>query len=58
MRVSGVDCTADIELIRIDGGGHTWPSGWQYLPERRIGKVALDFDGNATIWAFFASHHR
>ncbi len=35
-----------VELIRIDGGGHTWPGGLPYLPERFIGPTArLDATG-------------
>jgi polyhydroxybutyrate depolymerase len=35
-----------VELIRIDGGGHTWPGGLPYLPERLIGRTArLDATG-------------
>ena len=40
----------------IDGGGHTWPDGAQYLPQRMIGRVCRDFDATETIWAFFKAH--
>jgi polyhydroxybutyrate depolymerase len=43
----------DIALYSIKGGGHTWPSGTQYLTELVIGKVARDFSGNDAIWNFF-----
>jgi polyhydroxybutyrate depolymerase len=43
-------------LYRIDGGGHTWPGGAQYLPQRMIGRVCRDFDATETIWAFFKAH--
>jgi polyhydroxybutyrate depolymerase len=46
----------EVVLLAIDGGGHTWPSGPQYLPERTIGKVCRDFDGTEVIWEFFKSH--
>jgi polyhydroxybutyrate depolymerase len=49
---------ADVVLYKIAGGGHTWPGGAQYLPERRIGRVCRDFDGSEAIWAFFAAHPR
>ena len=45
---------APVQLYRIEGGGHTWPSGRQYLPRRRIGRVNKDIDGATEIWAFFA----
>jgi polyhydroxybutyrate depolymerase len=45
-------------LIRLEGGGHTWPGGSQYLPERLIGPVCRDFDGTELIWAFFRRHSK
>ncbi len=42
-----------ISLIKIDGGGHTWPGGKQYLPKAIIGKVCKDFDAEEIIWEFF-----
>lgn len=44
---------AMISLIKIDGGGHTWPGGKQYLPKAIIGKVCKDFDAAEIIWEFF-----
>jgi polyhydroxybutyrate depolymerase len=51
-------CAADTEvaLLTVNGGGHTWPSGIQYLPERFIGKTSKDIDATETIWDFFAKH--
>lgn len=49
---------SDVELIKIDGGGHTWPQGNQYLPERSIGRTSQDFNANETIWQFFKDHPR
>ena len=46
---------ADAVLVTVAGGGHTWPSGWQYLGERLIGKTTYDID-NEIIWEFFAAH--
>lgn len=43
-------------LVEIQGGGHTWPSGQQYLPAKIIGPVCRDFDGNEMIWDFFSKH--
>ncbi len=43
-------------LYTIEGGGHTWPDGPQYLPKSIIGKVSYDFDASETIWQFFESH--
>ena len=45
-----------VEFIRIDGGGHTWPGGTQYLPEFVIGKTSRELDANTEIWNFFMKH--
>lgn len=47
-----------VVLIKIKGGGHTWPGGPQYLGERVIGKTCRDFDATAVIWEFFKSNAR
>ncbi|MDH3264076.1 MAG: hypothetical protein OEM24_08770 [Paracoccaceae bacterium] len=47
-------CRRPTVLYRVQGGGHTWPSGSQYLPRRMIGPVNRDIDGAAEIAAFFA----
>lgn len=53
----GVDgSSSEVVLIEIQGGGHTWPSGQQYLPVKIIGPVCRDFDGNEMIWDFFSKH--
>ena len=45
-----------VEFIKIDGGGHTWPGGLQYLPERIIGKTSREINANAEIWNFFMKY--
>lgn len=47
-----------VQLYTVNGGGHTWPGGRQYLPAATIGRTCRDFDASATIWAFFAEHAR
>ncbi len=44
-----------VVLYRIDGGGHAWPGGHQYLPMRWIGRTTRDIDGCDKIWEFFRS---
>ncbi len=44
----------DVELYRIEGGGHTWPGGAPYLPERIIGQVAKDLDATGIILQAFS----
>lgn len=49
------NCLKGLEVVfySIENGGHTWPNGDQYLPERMIGKVSRDLDANQTLWEFF-----
>jgi polyhydroxybutyrate depolymerase len=56
-RVAWTDCAAAVELLRIQGGGHAWPNGYQYLPEAKVGRVPRDF-GSEQIWDFFKAHPR
>ncbi len=46
----------DVILLVVEGGGHTWPGGLQYLGERVIGKTCRDFDASEAIWEFFSRH--
>lgn len=43
----------EVILYAIEGGGHTWPGGYQYLPEAAIGRTSRDIDANTVIWDFF-----
>ena len=43
----------EVILYIIEGGGHTWPGGYQYFNERLIGKTSRDMDANRVIWDFF-----
>ncbi|MGB8702907.1 MAG: PHB depolymerase family esterase [Thermosynechococcaceae cyanobacterium] len=45
--------TAQVHNYIIRGGGHTWPGGLQYLPERIIGKTSRDIQASPKIWQFF-----
>lgn len=47
-----------VVLYRIEGGGHTWPGGKQYLPVRWIGRVSRDFEAAREIFDFFEQHRR
>jgi polyhydroxybutyrate depolymerase len=48
----------EAELVTLEGGGHTWPGGMQFLPERIIGKTCRGVDASAMIWDFFRRHLR
>lgn len=49
---------SEVALYRLEGAGHTWPGGTQYLPRRAIGRVCHDVDGAEVIWEFFRRHER
>jgi polyhydroxybutyrate depolymerase len=55
--VNNIDGT-EVILYAINGGGHTWPGGIQYLPARIIGKTSRDIEANEVIWEFFKKHSR
>lgn len=42
---------SEVYLIKITGGGHTWPSGLIDIPA--YGNTNRDFDGSQEIWDFF-----
>ena len=47
----------EVEYLLIKGGGHTWPSRIQYLPQFMVGRVCRDID-SPDIWEFFLTHPR
>lgn len=55
-----LDCAdqKEVALVSVEGGGHTWPGGFQYLPERFIGKTSKDVDANQLTWEFFRRNFR
>lgn len=47
---------AEVILIIIEGGGHTWP-GREFGPELEVlGKSTKDVSANDLMWEFFAKH--
>jgi len=48
----------EVWLYTLEGAGHTWPGGPQYLPRLIVGRVCRDFDGSFAIWDFFSRHAR
>ena len=44
-----------VELFAVEGAGHTWPSGWQYLPKHMIGPTSQDINAAVAAWRFFQS---
>jgi polyhydroxybutyrate depolymerase len=49
---------SEVASYVIENGGHTWPGGWQYLPEFMVGKTSRNLDASAVIWKFFRRHSR
>jgi polyhydroxybutyrate depolymerase len=49
---------SEVVLYAVEGGGHTWPGGQQYLRESLIGRTSKDVDASRAIWAFFARLRR
>ena len=37
----------------IVNGGHTWPGGWQYMPQFIVGKTTKNLNACDEIWSFF-----
>jgi polyhydroxybutyrate depolymerase len=53
---SGCRDGADIVLYSVEGGGHAWPGGEQYLPAVIVGRSSRDIDATEIIWDFFRRH--
>jgi polyhydroxybutyrate depolymerase len=49
---------SEVILYRIEGGGHAWPGGIQYLPARWVGTASRQMDASRVIWDFFSRHRR
>ena len=46
----------EVVVYTIEGGGHTWPGGPQYLPKIIVGKASRNLDATVAIWQFFQTH--
>lgn len=48
---------ADVELYRIEGGGHSWPgSDFSARVESYVGPTTFSIDANEVMWSFFQDH--
>jgi len=56
-RVEYTNCSEDaaVVLLRVEGGGHTWPGGGA-LPEWFAGTTTRTIDASSEMWAFFRDH--
>ena len=53
-------CSSGKNVVRytVNGGGHAWPGGWQYLPIPIIGTTSTDIDATSILFDFFAGYTR
>jgi len=61
VEIESYKCSKDdteVVLVKIIGGGHTWPGGKQYLSARFVGVVSRDINASEMILDFFLSHSR
>ena len=48
---------ADVELLEVDGGGHTWPgSRFSQASAAILGATTTEVDGDQVIWDFLQQH--
>jgi polyhydroxybutyrate depolymerase len=59
-RFDSPGCAQGTEVVfyQVDGAGHTWPGGEQYLPKFVIGTTSQAFDASRAGWQFFTTHSR
>lgn len=53
--ISYVGCDAPVRLLRVVGGGHTWPGTSQSQLTALIGRVNYDIHASIVIWEFFSA---
>lgn len=58
VKYRGDSVRQDIDFYRIDGGGHAWPGGQQFMAKVIIGYVTHRLSANRVIWDFFQRHKR
>lgn len=56
VKYPGCHAGTDVILVKIRGGGHTWPGGTQYLGPWWIGRLSRDINASEMILDFFLSH--
>lgn len=45
-----------VAVYNIQGGGHTWPGGFEDLPKSWVGLTTKEINGAEVIWDFFKNH--
>lgn len=57
-RNSACGSGGEVRLYTVNGGGHAWPGGWQYLPIPIIGRTSEDINATQEIWDFVSAYTR
>lgn len=47
------ESNTQVKLLTVNGGGHTWPGGKQYLPIAIIGRLSREINASQSIVDFF-----
>lgn len=55
MTAAGCADNTEVTLVRINGGGHTWPAGRFSLPTDVVGPTSFALDASAVTAQFFAA---
>ena len=55
---SSCDDGTEVILMKVIGGGHTWPGGKQYLGPKLVGVVSREINASEMILDFFLNHSR
>ncbi|MBI5548856.1 MAG: esterase, partial [Deltaproteobacteria bacterium] len=57
-RYSECEGGSAVDYYVVEGGGHTWPGGGQYLPEALVGRASEELDGLEAAWDFLLAQRR
>ncbi len=52
------DKNTEVLLYTIEGGGHAWPGGSQYLPAFVVGRASQEIKAEEIVFEFFLKHSR
>jgi len=56
MSYPGCSSGGDVVLLRVNGGGHTWPGGSSVLPQAVVGKISRELNAGKAMLEFFKAH--
>lgn len=55
---TGPESHADVLVYTVNGGGHTWPGGYEPWPSFIMRGQSRDINASEAIWDFFDGHRR